>query len=788
MSSILLISPLSDRFNGVGNFGAPALGVWRLKANAEKAGHVCDVWDCNVGPEIPACADTESLVKAFLEHLKTQFDPGAYDWVGFSILNDTLPLTLGLANLLKMLYPHVKQIAGNAEATLNYQDVLDKSKIDGILVGEADFSLPDLLSGKEPSQVDGCIWFNRATRMSPEQFYEAYAPLNFGTMPLVEYGIKTLRLYCKDGESLDDATLRKMCLREMPDAEAAAIAGMTVAAYLYKLYRIMTVRITTMDHCFLPCTYCFVSGLLVTEEHGKQDIRDVVGRWENKERVRVVQHDGTFGQVVRGFRRRYDGEVVVLETRGGERLEVTPEHLIHVLGADGAASKKPAKDVTFADSLLVVGSDGEEYKRIGSIGSYRHNGYVFNVEVTPGHTYTVNGIAVDNCSTARIPDFATGKFERSVFLPIEAVKNIALRIKREVPGVLGIYDDSDETFLGTKRGLEYAAALQEIKAEMDAGTPHGFEWLVQTRSNEMTRELVVELAKAGVKHLTFGVENASEYVRNSIRKKQDNQQLLDLIGWCVESKVVCYYLLILFPPETRIEDLRVNVDTIREWVRLGATVSAEPYLMPYRGTPILEDPRYQYEHVTYDVPFSGTVKKRLKWPTLILPRDPDVRALMLYFRDTLDAAIKDAKEKAGHKHVYKGFTGIVCVEHLAYCLELYDGGQLPGTGKASKVGPTPGADGTGAVHPVYQEYADQESGADVRDRARDEKPPDQTSMQANGGRFNETSSQFVHLATGGGTGPEPVHGVGGLKQGASKIRMEKDPKAPGEIILEKKSE
>lgn len=648
-SSILIVSPLSDRFNGIGNFGAPALGVWRLKANCEAAGHRADIFDCNLGSEIPKCETVETLVEAFYDKMKAEFDLDSYEWFGFSILNDTLPLTLGLANLIKLRHPSAKQISGNAEATLNYQDILDKSKIDAVLVGEADFSLPGLLSGGDPRHLEGCIWFTRAKRMSPEEFYDAYRPMNWNSLPLVEYGAKTMRLYADEciRKEIPEETLKRMMLREIPTEDAAFMIGLPHDDYLKKLYSCMTVRWVTMDHCFLPCTYC---------------------------------------------------------------------------------------------------------------------------------------------STARIPDFATGKFERSVFLPLEAIKELALRVKREVPGVLAIYDDSDETFLGTKRGLDYAKTLQSIKAEMDKDTPRGFRWLVQTRTNEMTQELTHELGRAGVEHLTFGVENASAYVRDSIRKKQDDQQILDVIDWCNEAKIQCYYLLILFPPETRIVDLEINVRVIHEWVRRGAQVSAEPFLMPYRGTPILDDPRYHYEHITYDVPFSYSGKgggplKKLKWPTLVWPRDPKVLALMKYFRATLDWEILQAKRAIGHAHTFKGFTGIVCVDHLARCLELFHKGEIrlgmdwrmeqdangipTGVLHVMDSGGEGVPSAPGEVRPVYQEYATRESGLDLKTRSLEET---NVPMVSPVGRFNPTHSSIDEEA------------VSGLKQGGSKLRLQKDANAPGEVI------
>lgn len=781
---VLLVSPLSDRYNGIGNYGAPALGVWRLRANMIAKGVDCDAWDCNTEPDVPACSKVDDLVRAFADRLKARFDPGAYDWIGFSILNDTLPLTLGLANLLKREFPKVRQIAGNAEATLNYQDVLDKTWIDCVLVGEADHSFPLLAYGEDPRRVDGVIWFNRATRMTPEQFNRAYEALDWGAVPWHEYWRRTAELYhgpaCPKGNgtgACDCGTYRPYLDKWLADGDvdpALLPAGIDAKAGARKLLSICTVRLVTMDHCFLPCTYCLDGRTLIRTEHGLEEIQSIVARGE---RVRVMQHDGTLGLATEFHRRPYSGPMIRIDVSGNPTpLFLTPDHGVRV--DDGRS--RPARELRQGDRVLGVargfaaGAETTvEHLTVREVGeAYLTDGEVFNLGVEPLHTYVADGIAVDNCSTARIPDFATGAFQRSVFLGIDAVKHLLKKIKREVRGVLTIYDDSDETFLGTQRGLDYAQALIDIKPEMDEGTlGRGMSYLVQTRSNEMTRELVEKLARAGVRHLTFGVENASAYVRDSLRKRQDDQKLLDLIDWCVEFKVTPYYLMILFPPETRVEDVEINVRVVAEWIRRGAVVSAEPYLMPYRGTPILDDPRYTYEHVTFDVPYSGTPGKKLKWPTLIWPRDPAVRGILLAYRATLDDAIRKARETTGTEHTFKGWVGKVAIEHLARVLQAFhDGVVKPWGGEDA---------GVGQVSPVLQEYFGQESGINVRDRERQKI---EASMQ--GTRFNPSLKKFTTAS--GITSPEngTSTAVSELKQGGIKSIDQKNPAIPEERILD----
>lgn len=73
----------------------------------------------------------------------------------------------------------------------------------------------------------------------------------------------------------------------------------------------------------------------------------------------------------------------------------------------------------------------------------------------------------------------------------------------------------------------------------------------------------------------------------------------------------------------------------------------------------------------------------------------------------------------------------------------------------------------GEVRPVYQEYATRESGLDLKTRSLEET---NVPMVSPVGRFNPTHSSIDEEA------------VSGLKQGGSKLRLQKDANAPGEVI------
>lgn len=525
---ILLISPIYDPILGMGDTFAPSLGVWRLKACVEASGHLADVWDPSLETRTCDPADRAGVTLELLSQLESRFRLASYDWFGFSMLHVGQVLSLGLANLLRRRYPDVRHVAGNAEATLNFQDVFLNSSIDCVLMGEADLSLPLLLGGADPREIPGCLWFTRGERQTAHEMESAYDHLDFSTLPILDYALRIFRVRGGVDPSVSDDLLRRIALGEIADDRASDLLRLPASVVTNLRYEAMTVRIVTMDHCSHSCTFC---------------------------------------------------------------------------------------------------------------------------------------------STARIPLTATGRHGRSVLLPVQSVQKLALRIKREVPGVLGIYDDSDEAFLSTSRGLEFARALQEIRDTLDAGTPAGFRWHIQTRSDDMTRELVHELARGGVTQLTFGIESGSERVRASLGKRQNARTIDDLAGWCAETGITCCYMLILFTPESTVAELEETLEHARRWTRGGVSVSAIPYMVPYRGTALSHAYATDAESLACEIPFA--VKNSfVQVPILVQPRDSAVRAIFHHYRSTM-------KPRSSRETHHKGRSARDTLDHLESCIAQWKSGAIP---------------------------------------------------------------------------------------------------------------
>lgn len=708
-NGILIIAPLADIYSGVGNFGAPPLGPWRLAHYLKSRGQRADVWDSNVSAslKLPAPDDhkgrdrAEALAEAFVTAIEADHDLNSYAMIGFSILNDTLPMTLGVIQIVRNKYPSKTLIGGNHEATVNLQDCIGKSALDAVILADAEEPVLALLRGESPHKIPGVLWRNYNPKPSRENFERWNSAIQWGEIPYQEYWKKTAALY-------DFST-------------------MTEEESLHKRYEIQTVRIHSLVACELACTFSVTGDTFVFTDEGPVEIaRLVTGPGTPSKCVHgtpIVEYDinrrimafknnrqpptaiATILLSVNALATKVIDEgvkpVVRIYVEADFSIKATKEHRF-LVDENGEFVWREVGLLKIGDSMVMpnILSGRSKIKLIESATPER----VYDITVPGYENFIANGFVAHNCSVKTTRRWASGSNKPSIInLSPSALENNLLAIKKNVPGVMTIYDSSDEAWLGKGRGEEYCEVLERVRPVMDAGLPLGMRYLIQCRTNDLTESLVDRASKTGVRHLTIGVESPVEQVRRDMRKPQREDHVRNAIEWGVSRNIDMYLLFIMFYPTITLEQLYQAVENWRAYISLGATVSVEPFCMSYLGTDLHDDPNFLTEYAGYDIPFTGTPAKKLKWATLIWPADPRVCAILQWFRDHVDARIEAARVASGHRHTFKGFTGKVTVDTLDEALQAWDRGEIPPW--------VPGR--AGARSMVYQDYGDQMSGSEL---------------------------------------------------------------------------
>lgn len=266
------------------------------------------------------------------------------------------------------------------------------------------------------------------------------------------------------------------------------------------------------------------------------------------------------------------------------------------------------------------------------------------------------------CSLAFVRNIACGKFVKPASLKGWQIMELVHKIYKQLPDVRTIYFVSDDVFYPNKQDF-----LDFMKLYKESGL--NYRILIQTSTYSIQEQDFPKLKEINCQHITIGIENCSIRIRETLGKYQDQQKIEDIITWSKKYGIQLYYLIILIPPESTLEDLRINYETLKRWLSLRVQISIEPVIYVYRGTPLYEDINYQF---LYEKKRIKETNFYLKDPVYILPKDPIVKELTLEFKKRQENFIEERFENLPHQHKFKGETGPILVELLGELLEKYE--------------------------------------------------------------------------------------------------------------------
>lgn len=256
------------------------------------------------------------------------------------------------------------------------------------------------------------------------------------------------------------------------------------------------------------------------------------------------------------------------------------------------------------------------------------------------------------CSLTRLHEFSCGKKVKPAMLNSEQINILIDRALEQLPETTHIYFVEDSILPVPSRIDDFCKALSKYKGRL--------KFLVQTETDKTTKEVIRKLSEVDVIHITFGVENCSPKIRKAMGKPQNSERIENIINWCKEYNIRCYYLIILFSPESDVNDLIINYTTLKRWQEEGnVTISIEPFMMPYKGADIYYSAYdFGYRRVELE---NGRV---LKHPYIIYPADPTVKQMMMEFKEKLPSYLDSFNAEEQHVHRSKDHTGKVMVKLL----------------------------------------------------------------------------------------------------------------------------
>jgi len=186
--------------------------------------------------------------------------------------------------------------------------------------------------------------------------------------------------------------------------------------------------------------------------------------------------------------------------------------------------------------------------------------------------------------------------------PENVVSEIELLVEKYGAKVIFFFDDTFNA--NPKRAEQICDLILERKLDVF--------WKCDVRMDLINKPLLTKMKKAGLFHLSFGLEAGSERIRNQIiNKKVDVGDFHNLVRWCQELGIIPNVFFIFSHPTETWEEAQETIRIIEQYGdRIEASVAI---LHIYPGTP-LEKTAKKTRVLPED--FSWTKKYRTKIITL----------------------------------------------------------------------------------------------------------------------------------------------------------------------------
>ena len=266
------------------------------------------------------------------------------------------------------------------------------------------------------------------------------------------------------------------------------------------------------------------------------------------------------------------------------------------------------------------------------------------------------------CSLNFVHNICCNQNAKPVALKGWQIMELIDKIKVQVPKTRTIYFCNDDIFYPNRQYFEDFVELYEKSG-------YDYRIIVQTSSYCLKEADFPLLKRIGCVHISVGVENASERLRKSMKKPQDSEKIEMIVDWSHQYGIKVYYLIILIPPESTLEELWLNIRTIRRWMAAGVGISIMPVIYAYRGMPLFEDNRYQ---IMYRTKLIGATGVMYNDPYCVLPNDPVVRELTLEFIQREWDYVNKRYEERENKLKFKGGTSEFLLDLLEELLLKYE--------------------------------------------------------------------------------------------------------------------
>lgn len=250
------------------------------------------------------------------------------------------------------------------------------------------------------------------------------------------------------------------------------------------------------------------------------------------------------------------------------------------------------------------------------------------------------------CSSTNFLHAAQGSIARVGRLEAEECLAMVRRIVAAQPGVRTvIFQDDIFVFTADKRILPLCEAI--VEAKRDGSLPADLQFISTNRIDAMNRERLVAMRRAGFRVLGFGIESFSENVLREFNKARIFPYVETNLTLALGEGITPFLDIILTSPRATLDDLAETVSRAYGWTLAGCEVGMYPYVIPFSGAAMANDPSLVPHTVTRRQRVDGT---DVEWdqPVKILPVDPEVRDAILAIEEEFERRLEELGREVKH--------------------------------------------------------------------------------------------------------------------------------------------
>ncbi|HEY1726198.1 MAG TPA: radical SAM protein [Steroidobacteraceae bacterium] len=186
----------------------------------------------------------------------------------------------------------------------------------------------------------------------------------------------------------------------------------------------------------------------------------------------------------------------------------------------------------------------------------------------------------------------------------------------------------DDIFAFTRDNRVLALCEGIIAAKARGELPPALQFISTNRIDAMSVERLSAMRRAGFRVLGFGIENFSRDVLAEFNKAHIHPHIEPMLAAALDNGITPFLDLILSSPRSSLRDVTETLRQAYRWLRRGCEIGMYPYIIPFSGSALAQDPALRPHTVSVRRRVHGT---NVQWDQAakILPIDPLVRAAIL---------------------------------------------------------------------------------------------------------------------------------------------------------------